>query len=63
MLDALSHRVGRSLEPEGIVRSLLGGQNIHEPAAENVEFIGLDDVLVQRRGVGLGQDKDLIDAE
>ena len=62
VLDALPYRIGRTLEPVRIIRRLLGREDVHEAAAEHVEFIGLNDVLVQRCRVELGKDENPVDS-
>jgi hypothetical protein len=57
----LPHRVGCALEPVRIIGRLLGGKNVNETAAEHVELVSLDDVLVEGCRVELGQDKDAVD--
>src|SRR5688572_20518903 len=57
MLDALPHRIGRSLRPVWIFRGLLIREDIDESLREVVETVSLSDMLVQRSGVELGQDK------
>jgi hypothetical protein len=61
MFDALPNRIGSALKPVRIVRSLLGGKDIDESAAEHVELVSLNNVLVEGRRVELGKDKNLID--
>ena len=61
MLDALPNRIGGSLKPVRIVRSLFGGKDIDESAAEHVELVSLNDVLIERCRVELSKDKNFID--
>ena len=57
----LAHGIGRSLVPMRIVRRLLGGEDVHEPAAEQIHPIGQRDVAVERRRVELRQHEDAPD--
>ena len=61
VLDALAHSIGGALEPIHPVVGLFGSQDIHKSAIEHVELVGLDDVLVERGGVELCEDKDFVD--
>ena len=54
----LANRVGRSLEPVGVVGRLLGRQDLDEAVAEQIHAIGLGDVAVERRGIELRQHED-----
>ena len=56
----LAHRVGRALEPVGVVGRLLGGEHLDEAVGEEIEPVGLRDVAVERRRVELRQHEDLL---
>ena len=60
MLYILPDCVGSTLKPVRVIGGLLRRQNIHEAAAEHVELVGLDDMLVQRGGIELSQDEYLV---
>jgi hypothetical protein len=57
----LSHGVGRALEPVRVVGRLLGGQDVHEAAREQVHPVRLGDVPVERGRVELRQHEDPAD--
>jgi membrane-associated protease RseP (regulator of RpoE activity) len=59
MSGGLSHGVSGPLKPVRVIRRLLRGDNIHEPAGERIHVIALRDVPVQRRRIVLRQDEDL----
>ncbi len=58
---ALAHGVGGALEPVGALLGLLGGQDGDEAAREDVELVGLLDVLVEALGVVLGEHEDPVE--
>ena len=51
--QVLAHGVGGTLEPAFVVHRLLGSQDLHEAVRERIEFVGSDDVPVQRDRVVL----------
>ena len=57
-----AHRVGRALEPVGVLGRLLGRDDVDERLREVIEPVGLADVSVERRGVELRQHEDPADA-
>ena len=65
VLRDVSHRlpdgVGRSLIPVRVVRCLLGGKDLDEPAGEPVQLVGVVDVAIERRGIELGEHEDAPD--
>ena len=56
--EILPHRVGGPLIPRGIFVGLLGGQDLHEAAAEGVEDIRAANVPVQAYRIELRDDVD-----
>ena len=60
MVEVLADRVGGALIPRLLIASLLGSEDVNEPAAEAVELVRLLDMLVQGCRVKLRQDEDLI---
>jgi hypothetical protein len=46
VLEIASHRIGRALIPVSAVVRLLGGQNLHEPAAKRIKLKAGVDVAV-----------------
>ena len=55
---AAPHGIGGALEPIGALLGLLRGHHRHEPRRENVELVGVGDVLVQALRLVLGQHVD-----
>ena len=57
----LANRVGRPLKPAGVVRRLLGREDLDEALAEEVHSIGLPDVAVERGRIELRHHEDAAD--
>jgi hypothetical protein len=53
MAKALANRIGRTLVPGGVIRCLLGSQDIDKGRAEGAEMIRILNMPVQRGRVEL----------
>src|SRR5690348_7774880 len=56
----LPYRISRALKPVRIGNGLFGRQNFDAAFSEGIESVCIRDVPVQRRGIELGEDKDLL---
>jgi hypothetical protein len=61
MLKVAPHRVRRALIPVRALLGLLGGEDVHEAAAEGIEVESVLDVPVQRSRVELRQQENPVD--
>ena len=59
--EVAAHRVRRPLVPVQAAFGLLRRQDVHKPAAEGIEIVGVLEMPVERGGVELGQQEDPVD--
>src|SRR5436309_1442813 len=59
MLNALSHGICTPLKPVRIFQGLFGSQDVDKSLGEVVKTVSVSNMLVERSGVELGQDKHL----
>jgi hypothetical protein len=62
MVHVLANRVGRALIPIVALVGLFSRKNIDEATCIGIELIGLLDVSVERSGIKLRENEDLIKA-
>ena len=59
-MQMLAYGIRRTLEPIRIGHRLLGGEHFDESSRKGIEPVAVDDVMVQRRGVELRENKNLV---